>query len=101
MANDSDLVVNIKLLVDSESRLNRIKKELNDLDNRKDDMNPYWGSSQIAEVMGDFVDNWEKYREKMLETVENVGKLVTSTIDGFTGLDSDLAKELRKAGKKK
>ncbi|MFJ7331719.1 hypothetical protein ACIQUU_00470 [Streptomyces sp. NPDC101116] len=101
MANDSDLVVNIDLLVDSESRLKSIKKELNDLNNRKDDMHPYWGSGQIADVMGDFVDNWEKYREKMLETVENVGKLVTSTIDGFTGLDADLAKELRKAGKKK
>ncbi|MGW7208269.1 hypothetical protein [Streptomyces sp. NPDC054837] len=101
MASDSDLIVNVDLLVNSESRLKGIKKELENLDNRKDDMRPYWGSGKIADTMGDFVDNWDKYREKMLQGVENVGKLVTATIDGFTGIDSDLAKELRKAGKKR
>ncbi|MFI9153653.1 hypothetical protein [Streptomyces sp. NPDC053367] len=101
MAEDSDLIVNVDLLVESESRLKNIKKELENIGNRKDDMRPYWGSGKIADVMDDFVDNWEKYREKMIEGVENVGKLVTSTVDGFTGLDAELAKELRKAAKKK
>jgi hypothetical protein len=101
MSSDSDLIVNVDLLVESESRLNGIKKELEDLDNRKNDMHPYWGSGRIADVMDDFVSNWDKYREKMIETVDNVGKLVTSTIDGFTGIDSELAKELRNARKKK
>ncbi|MFH8894892.1 hypothetical protein ACH4HG_00580 [Streptomyces coeruleorubidus] len=101
MANDSDLIVNVKLLVESESRLRSIKKELENLDNRKEDMHPYWGSGKIADVMDDFVDNWDDYRKKMIETVETVGKLVKGTVDGFTGLDAELAKELRKAGKKK
>ncbi|MGW0813281.1 hypothetical protein ACWD00_08530 [Streptomyces viridiviolaceus] len=101
MAKDSDLVVNVDLLVESETRLKSIKKELENLDNRKDDMQPYWGSGQIADVMSEFVDNWDDYRDKMMETVDTVGKLVKSTIDGFTGLDAELAKELRKARKKK
>lgn len=101
MASDSDLIVNVELLVESESRLKSIKKELENLDNRKDDMHSHWGSSKISDVMDDFVDNWDDYRKKMVETVDTVGKLVKGTIDGFTGLDAELAKELRKAGKKK
>lgn len=101
MAGDSDLIVNFDLLVESESRLKSIKKELENLDNRKDDMHPYWGSGEIADAMGDFVDNWDDYRKKMLEKVDTVGKLVKSTLDGFTELDTELAKEIRKARKKK
>ncbi|MFE6522423.1 hypothetical protein [Streptomyces sp. NPDC057794] len=101
MAKDSDLIVNVELLTESESRLKSIKKELENLDSRKDDMHPYWGSGKISDVMDEFVDNWDDYRKKMIETVDTVGKLVKGTIDGFTGLDAELAKELRKAGKKK
>lgn len=101
MANDSDLIVNVELLTESEARLKSIKKELENLDNRKDDMHPYWGSGKISDVMDEFVENWDDYRKKMVETVDTVGKLVKGTIDGFSGLDAELAKELRKAGKKK
>jgi hypothetical protein len=101
MANDSDLIVNVDLLVESETRLKGIQRELKSLDNRKDDMRPYWGSGEVADAMGEFVDNWDDYRTKMLESVKTVGELVKSTIDGFTGADAQLANELRKAGKKK
>ncbi|MFF7310287.1 hypothetical protein [Streptomyces sp. NPDC008137] len=101
MASDSDLIVNVDLLVESESHLSKIKTELNDIDNRKDDMRPYWGSGEISDAMGEFVDNWNDYRSKMIESVEGVGKLVTNTINGFTGADAALAKELKKARKAK
>lgn len=101
MAGDSDLIVNVDLLVDSETRLKGINKELKNLDNRKDDMREHWGHGQVTDAMDEFVDNWDDYRTKVIESVETVGKLVKNTIDGFTGLDADLAKELRKAKKKK
>ncbi|MFC8439025.1 hypothetical protein ACFUJT_12600 [Streptomyces griseoincarnatus] len=101
MAGDSDLIVNVDLLVESESALSRIQKDLRDIGNRKEDMRPYWGSSEISEAMGKFVDNWDDYRGKMVESVNSVGKLVTNTINGFTGADAALAKELKKAGKGK
>ncbi|GAA2560577.1 MULTISPECIES: hypothetical protein [Streptomyces] len=101
MAGDSDLIVNVDLLVESESRLKGIQKELKDLNNRKDDMRPYWGSSEIADAMDEFVDNWDDHRGKLLENVKTVGELVKSTIDGFSGADARLAEELRRARKKK
>ncbi|MFI7018274.1 hypothetical protein [Streptomyces sp. NPDC050164] len=101
MAGDSDLIVNVDLLVKSESRLKSIHKELMNLNNRKDDMTPYWGSGEIADAMGKFVDNWDDHRSKLLKNLEGVSGLVKSTIDGFTGADKQLADELRKARKKK
>ncbi|MGA5503584.1 hypothetical protein [Streptomyces umbrinus] len=99
MAGDSDLIVNVELLVSSESSLKTIKNEFEGLDKRKDSMEKEWGSGQIADAMSDFVDNWEKYREELLGSIETVQKLVTSTIDSFTGLDKELADSTRK-GKK-
>ncbi|MYY85162.1 MULTISPECIES: hypothetical protein [unclassified Streptomyces] len=101
MAADSDLIVNIDLLVESESRLKGIQRELKNLGNRNDDMHEHWGSSAISGAMDEFVDNWDDYRAKMQDSVKQVGELVKSTIDGFTGLDAKLAAELRKAQKKK
>lgn len=101
MAGDSDLIVNVDLLVESESALSKIQKDLRDIGNRKEDMRPHWGSSEISEAMGKFVDNWDDYRGKMIESVNSVGKLVTNTINGFTGADAALAKELKKARKGK
>ncbi|MFE2276992.1 hypothetical protein ACFXAE_06940 [Streptomyces sp. NPDC059454] len=101
MAGDPDLIVNVDLLVESESALSKIQKDLKDIGNRKDDMQPYWGSSEISEAMGKFVDNWDDYRGKMIESLDSVGKLVTNTINGFTGADAALAKELKKARKSK
>ncbi|CAL9475603.1 hypothetical protein [Streptomyces sp. Tu 3180] len=101
MAGDPDLIVNVDLLVESESALSKIQKDLKDIGNRKDDMRPYWGSGEISEAMDKFVDNWDDYRNKMIESLDSVGKLVTNTINGFTGADAALAKELKKARKGK
>jgi uncharacterized protein YukE len=101
MAGDADLIVNVDLLVESESSLSKIQKDLKDINNRKDDMRPYWGSGEISDAMDEFVDNWDDYRAKMIESLESVGKLVTNTINGFTGADAALAKELKKARKGK
>ncbi|MGA5127340.1 hypothetical protein ACPCAG_29080 [Streptomyces pseudogriseolus] len=101
MAGDSDLIVNVDLLVESESALSKIQKDLKDIGNRKDDMRPHWGSSEISEAMERFVDNWDDYRGKMIESLDSVGNLVANTINGFTGADAALAKELKKARKGK
>lgn len=101
MAGDSDLIVNVKVLVESESLLGGIQKELKGISNRRDQMHPHWGSIEISEAMGEFVDNWDDYRAKMIEGVTDVGKLVTNTINGFTDTDLALAKELRRQRKGK
>lgn len=100
MANDPDLKVNVDLLVSSELRLKSLKRELKGLGNRIDDMRPYWGSGEIEGAMGEFVDNWDDNRRKLLNSINTVGEMIKSTIDGFSGLDKDLAEGLRKGQKK-
>ncbi|MEU8348524.1 MULTISPECIES: hypothetical protein [unclassified Streptomyces] len=100
MANDADLIVNINLLVDSETLLKGLQKEFKNLGSRSEDMHSHWGHSEITDAMDEFVDNWDDYRSKMLDSIESVGKLIGGTIDSFTGLDAKLAKELRKDKKK-
>lgn len=96
MSGDSDLVVNIDLLVKSEKDLKTLKTEFEGLGKKKDSLEKDWGSGKIADAMGDFVDNWEKYREELLGNIDTVHKLVTSTMDNFTGLDKKLADAARK-----
>ncbi|QQM42696.1 hypothetical protein [Streptomyces liliifuscus] len=86
--------------MESESRLKSLKREFKHLGNRTDDMRDHWGSGEITDVMDEFVDNWDDYRAKMLNSIDTVGKLAKSTVDGFGGLDGDLAQGLQE-GKKK
>ncbi|MFJ3665782.1 hypothetical protein ACIPSE_04940 [Streptomyces sp. NPDC090106] len=92
--------MNVDLLVESETRLRKIKKEFKDLGNRRDGMREHWGSGSVTDAMDEFVDNWDEHRKSLLENIDTVGKLVNATIDGFTGLDAELAKQLRKRNKK-
>ncbi|MFD5181804.1 hypothetical protein ACFWMQ_04035 [Streptomyces sp. NPDC058372] len=99
MARDSDVIVNVDLLVESEKALKGIGRALRNLENRRDDMRNDWGHDRLSDAMDDFVDNWDDRRAKMIEGAKSVQSLVKSTIDGFTGADAELARELRKAAK--
>ncbi|MDJ0464405.1 hypothetical protein [Streptomyces sp. H27-C3] len=93
---DADLIINVDVLLESEKRLGTLKTEFEGLDKQKDHMRPYWGSGEIADAMDDFVDNWDNYRKKFLSNIDALGKMVTATIDGFDGLDKELAERARK-----
>ncbi|MFE0132450.1 hypothetical protein ACFWY6_12885 [Streptomyces sp. NPDC059037] len=93
----SDLIVDFQLLNKSASQLNAIENEFKNLDEWKDDVKSDVGASDIKDAMGDFVDNWDKNRKRLLESLGEVGKQVEGTRDAFKKLEDDLAK----AGKKK
>ncbi|WP_221353299.1 hypothetical protein [Streptomyces beigongshangae] len=97
---DPDLTVDFEFLSDSERKLDQLSRTFKDIENRRDDMRQHWGSSAIAEAMGDFVDNWDDYRTKLIEGIESVGKLVGGTKKAFEDLDDDLSKANEKKPKK-
>ncbi|MGW5619033.1 hypothetical protein [Streptomyces sp. NPDC003877] len=98
--SDSDLTVDYEFLADCERKLGQLKKTFEDIENRRDDMDKHWGSSEIADVMQDFVDNWDDYRTRLVESLESVGKLVAGTKKAFDDLDKQLAKPGEKKQKK-
>ncbi|MFI7317728.1 hypothetical protein [Streptomyces venezuelae] len=93
----SDLVVDFQLLDKSAKQLNAIEKEFKNLDEWKDDVKTAVGASDIKDAMGEFVDNWDKNRKRLLEDLEKVGKQVEGTRDAFQKLEDQLSK----TGKKK
>ena len=98
--NDSDLTVDYEFLADCERKLGQLKKTFEDIENRRDDMDKHWGSGAMAEVMRKFVDNWDDYRTRLVESLESVGKLVAGTKKAFVELDEELAKQGEKKQKK-
>jgi flagellar biosynthesis chaperone FliJ len=93
----SDLIVDFALLDTSSKQLKEIQREFKDLDEWKSDIKSVVGAAALKEAMTDFIDNWDDNRERLLEDLENVGKMVEGTRDAFKGLDDELAK----SGKKK
>ncbi|MBT2398710.1 hypothetical protein [Streptomyces sp. ISL-100] len=93
---DADLIINVDVLVTSEKRLGTLKSEFETIDKQKDHMRQFWGSGEIADAMDEFVDNWENYREKFIQNIDSLGKMVTAAINGFDGLDKELADRARK-----
>ncbi|MFJ6069870.1 hypothetical protein ACIQFU_03340 [Streptomyces sp. NPDC093065] len=93
----SDLTVDFELLKTSSKQLNAIRREFKDLDDWKDDITSVVGASELRSAMTDFIDNWDDNRKRLVESLEEVGKMVEGTRDAFKGLDDELAK----SGKKK
>ncbi|MFF8013991.1 hypothetical protein [Streptomyces sp. NPDC007929] len=98
--SDSDLTVDYDFLADCERKLGQLKKTFEDIENRRDDMDKHWGSGAVADVMEDFVDNWDDYRTRLVESLDSVGKLVAGTKKAFVSLDEQLAEQNKKKQKK-
>jgi predicted protein tyrosine phosphatase len=72
--SDSDLTVDYDFLADCERKLGQLRKTFEDIENRRDEMDNHWGSGEIADVMRDFIDNWDDYRTRLVESLESVGR---------------------------
>lgn len=99
MSKGSDLQVDYDLLATSAKQLAQIRREFKGLEDWKQEVKSLLGDSRVQSAMGDFVDNWDKNRKRLVKEIEGVGKMVKTTSDAFKGLDDDLANGTK--GKKK
>jgi uncharacterized protein YukE len=99
MPKGSDLQVDLDLLSTSAKQLREIRAEFNGLGEWKKEVRSVLGDLRVQEAMGDFVDNWDKNRKRLIKEIDEVGEMVETTRDAFKGLDDDLAKAAK--GKKK
>ncbi|MGA5520360.1 hypothetical protein [Streptomyces pseudogriseolus] len=97
--SEPDLTVDYEFLAECERKLGQLKRTFEDMENRRDDMKEHWGSRAVAGAMQDFVDNWDDYRTRLVESLENVGKLVAGSKRSFADLDGELAKANKKKQK--
>ncbi|MGW4147232.1 hypothetical protein [Streptomyces albogriseolus] len=92
----SDLTVDFSLLNTSAKQLKAIQKEFKELNEWKDDIQSVVGARELKEAMADFIENWDDNRKRLLDDLENVGKMVEGTRNAFKGLDDELAKTRKK-----
>ncbi|MET7701029.1 hypothetical protein [Streptomyces sp. NPDC005485] len=92
MSKGSDLKVDYDLLSTSAKQLRQIRHEFSGLEEWKRDVKALVGDPGVQKAMGDFVDNWDKNRGRLVKELEEVGKMVKATSDAFKGLDENLAK---------
>ncbi|MFE2277928.1 hypothetical protein ACFXAE_11855 [Streptomyces sp. NPDC059454] len=91
MSKKSDLTVDFDLLTSSAKQLDEIRKEFDGLDEWQEDVKVVVGDARVQKAVGDFVDNWDRNRKRLVKEIEEVGKMVEETRDAFQGLDEDLA----------
>lgn len=83
----TDLKVDYAVLSSSELALGRIAAELESAAHHRDELSDVWGSSEVADAMREFVDNWDRHRAGLLEAVKNVGSLCASTTAAFRDVE--------------
>ncbi|MEU6255550.1 hypothetical protein [Streptomyces sp. NPDC047043] len=92
MSKGSDLQVDYDLLATSAKQLAQIRRKFKGLEDWKQEISSFLGDSRVQSAMRDFVDNWDNNRKRLVEEIEEVGKMVKTTSDAFKGLDDDLAR---------
>lgn len=88
----ADLQVDDRILADCEHRLSRLHRELRHLDALRDQLRTAWGADAVTGAMGDFFDNWSRYRGKLLDAMESTGTLATRARRTFHEADERLAR---------
>jgi hypothetical protein len=87
----SDLKVDFNILQTTETTLTRLHAEFSDIKAQERVYDSEWGSGDVKDAMHSFTDNWDDHRKNLLNTISNVGKLVSESISAFQKTDGKLA----------
>ncbi|HMG65842.1 MAG TPA: hypothetical protein VK599_23080 [Streptosporangiaceae bacterium] len=87
----SDLMVDFSILQTTEKTLTSLHAEFSDIKAQERVYDSEWGSGDVKDAMHSFTDNWDDHRKNLLNTISNVGKLVSESISAFQQTDGKLA----------
>ncbi len=90
----SDLKVEFDILRSTEKSLTSLHSEFSDLKAQERAYDSEWGSGDVKNAMHSFTDNWDDHRKKLLDSIGNVGKLVSESISAFQQTDGKLAADV-------
>ena len=90
----SDLKVDFDILQGTEKALTSLHSEFSNIKAQERVYDSEWGSGDVKDAMHSFTDNWDDHRKSLLNTIENVGKLVSESISAFQKTDGKLASDV-------
>jgi hypothetical protein len=93
----ADLKVDYQLLDATERTLASLTSEFQHIEAQTSGCGGAMGSGDIAGAMSSFASNWSYHREKLVGSMQALGKMVSDTRQAFqktdTGLTNDLTKK--------
>lgn len=95
----ADLKVDYQLLDSTERTLSSLTSEFQNIKAQESGYTGALGSGDIAGAMDSFAGNWDYHREKMVGSMQALGKMVSQTIQAFQKTDTGLAHDLTNKGK--
>jgi hypothetical protein len=93
----ADLTLDLQLLTQLKEDLTAIVKEFKNADDFSDAVADATGHDGLHGHVRDFAHKWNDKRKKMTGNVEALQKQIGAISDGFTHVDSQLAKALEDA----
>ncbi|MFY1678244.1 hypothetical protein [Streptomyces sp. WMMC905] len=93
--SDSDLIVDITLLRDTEKQLGLIQGEFQSISGWERELRASVGAERMVKAMSEFVDNWDRHRREIVEEISEVGGWVGSARRSFEKLDRELTEKMK------
>lgn len=90
----SDLKLDLELLTQLKDDLEAVVNDFKDADDFSDDVAEATGSDELQGHVREFAHKWNDKRKSMTTNVENLHKQIAAISDGFTSVDTGLAKAL-------
>jgi uncharacterized protein YukE len=94
----ADLKVDYQLLDSTEHTLTSLTSEFQNIKAQTGSYDGAMGSGDIASAMDSFAGNWDYHRQKLVGSMQALGKMISESRQQFTKTDTKLAKSL--TGKK-
>jgi hypothetical protein len=94
----SHLKVDLDLLEDTADALEQLRAEFADASQIADDYRGVLGSGEVADAVDDFVGNWRRHREKLINSIESLETMAEDSARTYREVDSELADSVQPPG---
>lgn len=86
-----DLLLNIKMLDETEQNLASILKEFTNAEKFSDDVADATGHDHLGDKVRDFASSWNSHRNTMIDAIQTLHDSVKKIYDAFDETDKSLA----------
>ncbi|MFE2050367.1 hypothetical protein ACFXAS_17890 [Streptomyces sp. NPDC059459] len=98
----SDQTADVTRIKESGSALSKIHRDFKNRANPAEGLGvSTLGDQGLVKVFDDFGDNWKIHRERLMEELEKLSKILSTAAKAYEDIDHQLAEALRGTDKKK
>ncbi|MFC8370483.1 MULTISPECIES: hypothetical protein [unclassified Streptomyces] len=98
----SDQTADLTRIKESGSALSKIHRDFKNRANPAEGLGvSTLGDQSLVKVFDDFGDNWKIHRERLMEELEKLSKILSTAAKAYEDIDHQLAEALRGTDKKK